>query len=548
MMSFQWKKLLFSVLILAPLLVISLQISVFAENTLLGSSDELPTTGFEDRDGNGWTTYHEEADLLEEIAGLSDLVEYSEIGTTVEGHPMNLVRIGFPEPASDKDIAEGRNILIVGSQHGNEPAGREMSLQQVRDLAFTEDQELIELLKEASVLIIPTANPDGRLRDWRFNAERVDLNRDFLNLSTPESKAITEIMGYYGPDIIIDAHERPSGSSPVMEMASSRNPNIDEELFDFSKEMVEDYLITYVEDTRITTGIYGSPGNWLPENILGFRHSIDILTETAGALHKYNRVDAQMSTVEGVLQFYREQFDEIGALVTGAVERRSSAAGRGEAFHLDSSTVQEPMACGYLLHSTQVDKICRHIELLPLETEEVSDNGVFISMEQPMMTKIPLLLDEHSAYNKVDGLRLFDCTNPGDIEPPEPIEQTEPAQYQIDFSDSMVGKEPAGWTPIWKESSWTVLDNPSRLEHYVEGPDGGRRALTLDEAGEVHGDVEISGVVRASDTGDTMFQIGFHMSGERTDEVSAENYYYLDIRRPDANLSPNMVRINRVED
>src|SRR5690625_669347 len=92
MMSFQWKKLLFSVLILAPLLVISLQISVFAENTLLGSSDELPTTGFEDRDGNGWTTYHEEADFLEEIAGLSNLVEYSEIGTTVEGHPMNLVR------------------------------------------------------------------------------------------------------------------------------------------------------------------------------------------------------------------------------------------------------------------------------------------------------------------------------------------------------------------------------------------------------------------------------------------------------------------------
>ncbi len=331
-------------------------------------------------------------------------------------------------------------------------------------------------------------------------------------------------------------------------MTSSRNPNIDEALFDFSKDMVEGYLLPYVEEAGFTTGIYGSPGNWLPENILGFRHSIDILTESAGSLHPNIRVNAQMSTVEGVLQFYRENLEEIGTLVADAAERKSSAAARGESFHLDSSTIQEPMACGYLLHSSQAEKISRHIELLPLEMEEVSENGVFISMEQPMMTKIPLLLDEDSAYNLVDGLRLFDCTNPAEIEPPAPIEQTEPAQYGTDFSGNAVGEAPDGWTPMWKESSWTILENPHRLEHYAEGAGNGRRALTWDEAGAVYGDVEISGVVRASDTGDTMLQIGFHMSGERTDEVSSENYYYLDIRRPDANLSPNRVRINKVED
>ena len=89
--------------------------------------------------------------------------------------------------------------------------------------------------------------------------------------------------------------------------------------------------------------------------------------------------------------------------------------------------LKEPMACGYLLHTSQAEKINRYIELLSLKMEEVSENGVCITMEQPMMMKIPLLLVEDSAYNKVDGLRLSDCSSPGEIVPPGPIEETEPS-------------------------------------------------------------------------------------------------------------------------
>src|SRR5699024_4245681 len=107
---------------------------------------------------------------------------------------------------------------------------------------------------------------------------------------------------------------------------------------------------------------------------------------------------------------------------------------------------------------------------------------------------------------------------------------------------------PTDWTPIWKASSWMIKENPRRLEHDVIGAGDGRRALTMDEVGEVHGDVEVSSVVRARNTGDTMFQVGFHMTGERTEDISTENYYYLDIRKPDANGSANRVRINMVRD
>lgn len=65
------------------------------------------------------------------------------------------------------------------------------------------------------------------------------------------------------------------------------------------------------------------------------------------------------------------------------------------------------------------------------------------------------------------------------------------AQYETDFAKSEAGEPPVDWTPLWRESSWTVLDEPSRLEHVVT-PGGKRRALTWDVVGEVHGDTEVS--------------------------------------------------------
>lgn len=112
--------------------------------------------------------------------------------------------------------------------------------------------------------------------------------------------------------------------------------------------------------------------------------------------------------------------------------------------------------------------------------------------------------------------------------------ETLPAQYQTDFSEGNVGEFPVDWTLFWRESSWMVLDEPSRLEHVVT-PGGSRRALTWDQVGEVRGDTEVSGLVRTSGTGTTMFQLALHVSGDSGSEKS----YYIDMR------TTNYVRINR---
>ncbi|QKY70373.1 M14 family metallocarboxypeptidase [Lentibacillus sp. CBA3610] len=421
------------IMMLSFLLTVS-PLSVAAESgsETLDAPEETLTTGFEDRNGDGWTTLEEEAAFLEDLADMSDRVSVSEVGTSVEDRPIRLVRVGFPEPPSDEDIAAGNNILIMGTPHGNEPAGREMTLELMRDLAFTEDAELIEQLREATVLFVPTPNPDGREANTRGNAWGVDNNRDHLNLDTPEMQTVAEILNEFQPDITVDAHERPSATgNPDMEMLWPRNLNVDEELRALNKELVQDYMMPDVEDAGFSTGLYGSPGGAgggderILRNMLGLRNGLGILTESAGSQEPLDRVEMQREAADSILRFYRERFADVTDVVGGAPERQAEVgADPSEPFYLDGADnwdptiVLDPKACGYLINSSQADEVSKHTDLFSLETEEVSEHGVFVPMNQPMMTVAPFLLDEQASYNEVNGLPLDNCANPGEVEPP----------------------------------------------------------------------------------------------------------------------------------
>ncbi|WP_160112602.1 M28 family peptidase [Salicibibacter kimchii] len=389
-------------------------------------NEEPPTTGFEDSDGEEWTSHEDELAFLEEVAEQSDRMTYSEIGTSVEDRPLHLVRVGDPAPPADEDIAEDRNMLVIGSQHGNEPAGREMALQMLRDLAFTDAQELEEQLNDATIMFIPTANPDGREADTRANANDVDINRDHLSLEEPEGQIIGDVLDEFSPDITIDAHERPTATGdPDMEMLWPRNLNVDENLRDLNQEMVEEYLFPDVEDAGFSTGLYGTPGGAgggderISRNVLGLRHGLGLLTETAGDQDPQYRVDAQVETVESVLNFYSERMDAIATEVDEAPDRKAAAGEeQSEPFYLNGADNWEPTemldphACGYLLHDSQAEEIERHIDAFSLETEEIGEHGVFATMGQSMMTVIPLLMDGEATYNEVSAMPLENCEDP----------------------------------------------------------------------------------------------------------------------------------------
>ncbi|MYL41291.1 FIMAH domain-containing protein [Virgibacillus salexigens] len=415
-----WKKA-------ATIILIGLLVITMTPVTGLADETDVPTTGFEDRNGDGWTTQEEELAFLEEVAATSDRVAYSEIGTTVEGRPLHLVRVGFPAPPTDEEIADGRNMLVVGSQHGNEGAPREMALQLLRNLAFTDDPVLLDQLQEATILFIPTANPDGRAANTRANAEGIDINREHLSMRTNEVKAIASVLEEFTPDITVDGHERPRDSgNPDMEMLWPRNLNVDEQLRSLNQEMVEDYLLPEVEEAGFTTGLYGSPGGAgggderILRNILGLRNGIGLLTESAGLQEPQRRVDMQMRTLESVLSFYRERFDDVGAVVSGAPERQQAAGSdQTEPFYLDGAdnfdptTILETKPSGYLLTNDQTQEVEIYKELFAIETEAINGGGMYAAMDQPKMGILPFLFDERATYTQVEGIALYDSTDVG---------------------------------------------------------------------------------------------------------------------------------------
>lgn len=107
-------------------------------------------------------------------------------------------------------------ILILATIHGDEPAGTPL----VRNLA-KHIRSHLELVNGRTIVLLPLANPDGFAQNTRYNANGVDLNRNFSTsnrveavttgrsaLSEPESRVITEIIAEYAPDRIISLHQR----------------------------------------------------------------------------------------------------------------------------------------------------------------------------------------------------------------------------------------------------------------------------------------------------------------------------------------------------
>ena len=177
------------------------------------ASYRLPRTGFEISEGARWTSQPEEQAFLRgrrpgQRPGL--------------GRPDRHDPAGPPAPTGSIGARHAMTrVLLICSQHGDEPSGRDACLTTVRDLAFARDGETRKLLSRTRFLVVPTANPDGRAADTRGNADGVDINRDHIALKTAEGRAMAAVMRDQRPDIIYDLHEY--GATP---------PYYDKDLFD----------------------------------------------------------------------------------------------------------------------------------------------------------------------------------------------------------------------------------------------------------------------------------------------------------------------------
>lgn len=168
-------------------------------------------------------------ELAERVAALKDspratvLVE----GVSLQERPLLGVLLAEGAP-------EGKpTVFLTGSQHGNEPAGADAALLLATWLAWGGD-EAKALLGELNVYLLVCANPDGRVLDQRGNAEGVDINRDHMDLASPEARTLHAVYTRVDPAVIVDLHQfgsppldappTPVSSSVLFEVASVQNP------------------------------------------------------------------------------------------------------------------------------------------------------------------------------------------------------------------------------------------------------------------------------------------------------------------------------------
>ena len=101
-----------------------------------------------------------------------------------------------------------KRIFYLCRQHGHEPASTEGALAFINMLVKAdEDTPLAGYLKQATVMVVPMANPDGAEAFLRHNAHDADLNRDWLRRTQPETRALSAAIRRLRPDLMTDQHE-----------------------------------------------------------------------------------------------------------------------------------------------------------------------------------------------------------------------------------------------------------------------------------------------------------------------------------------------------
>ncbi|MGW0738062.1 M14 family metallopeptidase [Streptomyces sp. NPDC002851] len=398
--------------------------------------DAPPRTGFERTDGERWTTQSEEQKFLATVDKENDDVALETVGTTEQGRPLQLVRLGSGHRTA-------ATVLLVCTQHGDEPSGREACLSKLRDLAYAEDPATRAFLSRTSVLVIPTANPDGRAADTRGNADGVDINRDHIALKTREGRTIAAVIRDERPDVIYDLHEY--GATP---------PYYDKDLFDLwprnlntadgvhaeARTLSADYIRPTAEAEQYSTGTYGiwtDPETGEPikqtagdgqerilRNASGVKHAVGLLIESRvdplteeekadEAVNNRRRVHSQLAALKGLIAFGGERAGQVRAATTQA--RGAGLADRGPVYlggadndPAEPAEVIPDPPCGYRLDAAQYADVKGELALHGVTARPDSD-GAFVPVRQSMRALVPLLLDERAAYHLTKGTSVDSC-------------------------------------------------------------------------------------------------------------------------------------------
>ncbi|OFI33575.1 peptidase M14 [Alteromonas lipolytica] len=344
--------------------------------------------------------WHIRHDLLvnymRRLADASDRVSLEVTGYTHEQRPLLLLTITAPENRSKlpdwqaahiAQVQQGKKpgsdaplFFYMGySVHGNEPSGANASLLVAYYLAASQDERVTRLLKENVVLLDPSYNPDGlsRFAQWanmhkgqvlssdpadrehtegwpngRTNHYWFDLNRDWLMMVHPESRARITRFQQWRPHILTDFHEMGTDSSYFFQpgVPSRKNPFTPEGNVRLTNALAEYYVKAFDQQKQLYFSqegfddFYYGKGSSYPDA----QGSIGVLFEQASSRgHLQDSINGPLAFAKTI----QNQFTMSVAVFDGAMANKAAILDYQQNFYKETEELaSQDDHAAYLLH------------------------------------------------------------------------------------------------------------------------------------------------------------------------------------------------------
>jgi hypothetical protein len=305
------------------------------------------------------------------------------LGSSQAGEPIEaLLFTRSPDPSAAALRAGTRpTVLLIGQQHGDEPAGAEALIELAQELAAG---RLAALLERINVIVLPRANPDGAAQGTRVSASGLDINRDHLLLKTPEAQAQAQLVRDYRPVVVIDAHEYTVVGRYLQKFGTvqrydallqyATTANLPEFITRAAEEWFRRPMLAALKAQGLAAEWYYttstdladkkiSMGGTQPDtgrNVNGLTNAISILVETRGVgigrLHFKRRVQTHLVAVGSVLQSAADRAADLLKLRDYVDNEVSALACRGEVV-VEAAATSSEYALTMLDPVTGADKV-----------------------------------------------------------------------------------------------------------------------------------------------------------------------------------------------
>lgn len=312
-----------------PLCILLFALAVFAQTKIPAPNEILGFTPGDDRKLASWA---QTIDYFQKLDAASDRVIFEEIGKSTMGKPFVYATISAPanlknlekykqinkkladprliksnQKLADELIKQGKTIvLITYAIHSTEVGSYLSSMLTAHRLASSNEAEIVKILENTIILIVPSLNPDGVdiVKNWydktlgtpfegtnppelyhKYTGH--DNNRDWYAFTQVETQLTVEkIHNEWHPQIVQDVHQQGAFGARmfVPPYLPPVEPNVPQQIIEGFTE-----LGNYIADSMRKEGFQGITTNstydaWTPARAYSHYHGgVRILTEVASA-------------------------------------------------------------------------------------------------------------------------------------------------------------------------------------------------------------------------------------------------------------------------